>query len=68
MLVEQNDLFHDHSYNQKQSLKFPTWASSENGTIQELPSTKDSSPGINSFFAKQKQKHKLFPYEVTGMS
>lgn len=66
--LEQNDLFRDPSYNQKQSLKFPTWASSENGTIQELPSTKDSSSGINSFFAKQKQKHTLFPCEVTDMS
>lgn len=67
-MLEQNNLFHDSSYNQKQSLKFPTWAGSENGMNQKLPSTKSSSSGINSFFAKQKQKQTLFPYEVTDRS
>lgn len=64
---EENDLFNDSSYKQKQYLEFSTWAGSDNGTIQELPSTKDSSSDINSFFAKYKQKQTPFLYRVTDI-
>lgn len=48
VIKEENDLFND-SYKQKQYLKFSTWAGSDNGTIQELLSTKDSSWALTLF-------------------